>query len=82
MGQAVQNIINRDEIVHAAYGDNTETIARLIPYLQERYRAAKNYLTTPYVDQQAAEKALFEIIEACNKSIAEILGITVDQLNK
>lgn len=78
----IKNIINRNEIVYAANRDNTETISRLIPFLQQRHSAANKYLYQTYVDQQEAAKELFSIIEQCNKSMAEILGITVDQINK
>jgi hypothetical protein len=82
MGQAIENVINRSQIVHIAYRDNIDTIAQIIPYLRERHMAAKKYLTVPYEDQEKAYEALFQHIQSCNKSIAEILGITPDQISK
>lgn len=74
MGQALENVVDRDKIVHAAYRENLATIAQLIPYLQDRQMAAKKYLTYTYEDQRAYD-AIFEHIQVCNKIIADILGI-------
>lgn len=75
MGQAA-NVIDINSIVHAAYRDNTETIAQLIPYLRERKMAADKYLNNVWEDEEAAKNALFKHIQFCNKAISIILGIT------
>lgn len=75
MVQVTENLIDRNKIVHAAYRDNLETIAQIIPYLRERHMAAKKYLNYTYLDQEKAHDALFEHIQHCNKEIAAILGI-------
>jgi hypothetical protein len=79
MGQALANILRKDDVIHSAYRDNLNTIAMLIPYLRDRQMAADKYLNRNYEDPQKAKDALFNHIEYCNKQIAVILGIESDK---
>jgi len=77
MGQAMEAVIQKDQVVAAACPDNLRTIAQMIPYLQERKASADKYASGRY-NKEACD-LFFQHIEFCNKKLASILGITIEQ---
>ena len=80
MGQAA-NVIDRSGIVHTAYRDGMEQIAKLIPYLRQRKECANMYLNEDFKSddmRKRSQDSLFEQIQHYNKAILIILGIEIE----
>lgn len=66
MSDYLAKAIKKDEDIHAMMGDQLRFIAKLIPYLEHRQRAAYDYYKTN-------NEELLQYIEHMNSEIKKVL---------